>query len=122
MIKRMIMRWGVGVVAILITVALSKLLPEVFKLAWKPAWHIIIFIPVFAVTNAIMGFLPRLIFAPLTCMTLGLFGLVINALMFWIAGAATGANMNFVSALFGSIVYTVICAPLSYATREKRSE
>ena len=56
---------------------------------------------------------------PINCLTFGLFGLVINALVFWMAGAATGAEMSFMSAFFGSMVVSIVGAVLSQAIKEK---
>ena len=119
MIRRMLLRWLIGIVAVLITIQLARLLG--LTLAWIPAWKVIAFIPVLAVANAIIGNLLRFFSAPITCLTLGLFGFVINALVFWIAGTATGAHMTFLSALFGSICMTVIAAPLNHLIKENRS-
>ena len=66
-----------------------------------------------ALANAVLGTVLRLLSLPLSCLTLGLFGFVVNALVFWEAGALTGATMNFWSALFGSVVVTLISSPLS---------
>lgn len=119
MMMRMLVRWLIGVVAVLITIQIARVLG--LKLEWDPAWKIVLFVPVLAVANAVIGNILRFFSAPITCITLGLFGFVINALVFWIAGAATGAEMTFLSALFGSICVTVIAAPLNHFTKENRS-
>lgn len=113
-----ILRWGVGVIAVVITVKILAFLG--LPLTWPNTWGIIIFVPVLAVVNAIIGSILRLFALPITCITFGLFGFVINAIVFWIAGWATGANMTFISALVGSILYTVISAPLGWMIKENR--
>jgi len=115
----MVLRWVVGVIAILITVALATLLPPVV-LKWVPTWHVIIFVPLLAIVNAVIGRILKALTFPINCMTFGLVSFLINALMFWVAGTATGARMNGWGALFGSLVYAVICTPLSWAIKEKR--
>ncbi len=111
MFKRMLTRWLIGIVAVLIAVWLAKTLR--LQLQWPDIWRIVIFVPVLALVNGVLGTLLRFLSVPLTCLTLGLFGFVINAIVFWTAGALTGAQMNFLSALFGSVVVTVISSPLS---------
>lgn len=115
----MIKKWLIGIVAILITVYVASLLPPTFRFTWSPIWKVIIFVPVLAITNAILGTILRLLSLPITCLTLGLIGFVINAIVFWIAGLATGAQMGFWSPLFGSICYTLISTPLSWVIKEK---
>ncbi len=116
-------RWAVGVVTVLITVQIMKALPAQYELVWDSVWSIVIFVPVLALTNAIVGTVLKLLSVPITCLTFGLFGFVINACVFWIAGYFTGAHtpagtsIGFLSALFGSVIYTVISAPLSSAVR-----
>lgn len=117
MVKRMIARWAIGVVAVTITVWLAKLIG--LKLEWGSVWGMIVFVPVLAVVNAIVGPVIRLFSLPITCLTFGLFGFVINALVFWLAGTVTGADMNFVSALFGSVAVTLIASPLGAAIKER---
>lgn len=101
-----LMRWALSVVAVLIAVYLAKALGLV--LYWEPEWRVIIFVPVLAVVNAVLGTVLRIMSLPVTLLTFGLFGFVINALMFWLAGWLTGASMNFWSALFGSVVTTFV--------------
>ena len=120
---RWLARWAVGIAAVLITVQIMRLLPAQYELVWDSVWRVVIFVPVLAMTNAVVGSVLRLVSLPITCLTFGLFGFVINAAVFWIAGAATGAHaatgppIGFASALLGSIIYTVISTPLSAAVR-----
>ena len=113
---RHIYRWIVGIISVVITVYIVKALD--LKLTWPDIWGEVIFVPVFALVNIFVGSILRLFAAPITCITFGLFGFVINAIVFWIAGSATGAQMNFWSALVGSILYSVISMPLSRLIKE----
>ena len=117
MFKRAILHWVVGVIAVAVAVWLANQIG--LKLGWTPAWRIAVFVPVLAVVNAVIGPVLRILSLPITCLTFGLFGFVVNALVFWIAGAATGAKMNFWSALFGSIVVTFVGAALSRVIKER---
>ena len=60
--------------------------------------------------NAIIRPLLVLITLPITILTLGLFTLVINALMFWAAaGVLDGFHVNgFGAALLGSLIYSAL--------------
>jgi len=117
MLGRAITHWVVGVIAVVIAVVLAKNLG--LKLDWRPAWKIAIFVPVLAIANSTVRPVLRMMSMPVTCLTLGLFGVVINALVFWLAGTITGAEMNFVSAMFGSVVVGVVGAILSTVIKEK---
>jgi len=113
---RHIYRWIVGIISVVITVYIVKALG--LKLTWPDIWGEVIFVPVLALVNIFIGSILRLFAAPITCITFGLFGFVINAIVFWIAGSATGAKMTFWSALVGSILYSVISMPLSRLIKE----
>ena len=45
----------------------------------------------FGVVNAVLGSILRLLALPVTLLTLGLFALVINAILLWVTGAAAGS-------------------------------
>lgn len=116
--SRLALRWLVGVIAILITGILAHALG--IGLDWKPQWHVIIFVPVLAIINTVIGPVLRLLSLPISCLTFGLFSFVINALLFYLAGHATGAQMNVWGALFGSVVFAVLSTVLSWPIKEKR--
>jgi len=113
---RILLRWVLGVIAVLITIRLAQMLG--LTLHWPNAASLIIFVPVLAMVNAIIGTILRLLAMPITCITLGLFSFVINALVFWIAGATTGAQMSFWGALFGSLCMTIVSGILNRIIRE----
>ena len=117
MFKRAILHWVVGVIAVAVAVWLAKQIG--LLLEWPSTWRLVIFVPVLALVTCVIGPVLRILSLPITCLTFGLFGFVVNALVFWIAGAATGAKMNFWSALFGSIVVTFVGAALSRIIKER---
>lgn len=118
--ERTALRWAVGVIAILITIWLSGMLPPV-SLRWEPAWHVIIFVPLMAIANTFLRPILKLLSLPINCLTFGLFSFVINALLFWGAGHFTGANMNVWGALFGSVIYATLSTVMSWPIKEKLS-
>ncbi len=117
MCRRSILNWVVGVIAVAVTVWLAKQIGLVLE--WPSAWRVVVFVPVLALVNGLIGPVLRILSLPITCLTFGLFGFVVNAIVFWIAGAATGAKMSFWSALFGSIVVTFVGGALSRAIKER---
>ncbi len=114
------LRWLVGVIAILLTGILAHAVG--LPLEWEPPWKVIIFVPVLTILNTIIGPMLRLLSLPINCLTFGLFSFVVNALLFALAGRATGAVMNAWSALFGSVVYAILSTVLSWPIKEKRRE
>jgi putative membrane protein len=76
----------------------------------------LIFAVVLGLLNAIVRPILALITLPLTVMTLGLFLLVLNALMFWLAGAfVPGVHVGgFVGAFLGALITTVVSTVVSH--------
>lgn len=79
---------------------------------------------IFGLVNAILGSVVRLVTLPLTILTLGLFALVVNALLFWLTSVIAGAlNLpfqvtGFVAALLGAIVVSLVRLGLSGLSKE----
>ncbi|MCX8052273.1 MAG: phage holin family protein [Armatimonadetes bacterium] len=117
MLKRWLAHWITGVLAVAIAVWLAKQIG--FKIEWPSMWRMVLFVPTLAIVNGLIGPALRILSLPITCLTFGLFGFVVNALVFWIAGLITGATMNFWSALFGSIVVTLVGGTLSRMLNER---
>lgn len=67
--------------------------------------------------NATVGFALKIITLPLTFLTLGLFLIVINALILWLASALVpGFKIkNFLTAILGAIVLTAVHILFGYA-------
>jgi putative membrane protein len=126
MLTRPLKHWLVGIISVIITILIMRLLPASYQLTWQPMWGVVIFVPILAIVNAILGNILRLLTLPISCMTLGLLGFVINAIVFWVAGSATGAetgnghSIGFIISLIGSVLYTAISVPLSSLFKERR--
>lgn len=71
---------------------------------------------VLGVANAVVRPLVMLLALPVTCATFGLFGLVVNALLFWAVGQGVpGFHVRGVeAALFGSVVMGVVSGVLNF--------
>jgi putative membrane protein len=115
----LIFRWVAGVIALLATIYLADILN--IGLGLKGQWssqgigNAFIVILVLTLVNAFIRPIVSLLTLPLNCLTFGLFGLVVNALMFWLVGQLDlGLKVNgFLPALFGSLVLSFISGLLN---------
>ncbi|WP_018714673.1 phage holin family protein [Brachymonas chironomi] len=66
---------------------------------------------VIALLDLVLGSILKLLTLPLTIITLGLFLIVINALLFWAAGSMlSGFHVaGFWTAVLGAILYSLLC-------------
>jgi len=108
---RLLLRWAIAAGALWATVYAGQHLGLNIKLTGAvPA---IIAVAVLAVANSLIGTIVKLLTLPISCLTLGLFGFIVNALIFWLIGG-TGIVRGFEvrgfkAALFGSVVMGLIC-------------
>lgn len=72
-------------------------------------WTAVAVAIVFGILNATLGLVLKILTFPLTLVTLGLFLLVINALMFWAASFVKGFFVSgFWAAFFGALIVTLV--------------
>lgn len=119
---KFIIRWGINAVALWAAIAI---LPG---LTLEDNWTgLLILALIFGLVNALLRPLVKLLTCPLIILTLGLFTLVINALMF-AATAAIGewVNINLViadplwwNAFLGSLIVSVISIVLSLILKDE---
>ncbi len=85
-------------------------------------WPVVLVAAVFGLVNAILRPLLLLLSLPLVVLTLGLFTLVVNALMLLLTAALVQALSvdGFLSALLGSIVISLVSLLLSILLPEGR--
>jgi putative membrane protein len=107
-----IFRWIASAIALYLTVMLGDWLHlglyiEPGTAAIIPA---LVAVAVLAAVNVLIRPIVQLLTLPLTCLTLGLFSFVINAVMFWLAGQfVSGFHVKgFEAALFGSISMSIL--------------
>ncbi|MEA2553408.1 MAG: putative rane protein [Fimbriimonadaceae bacterium] len=86
----------------------------------RDIFELFIGVAVLSLLNAIVKPILKFLTLPLTCVTLGLFSFVLNALILWLAASLnlgftiTGTGLNaFVAALVGSVLISCINAILS---------
>lgn len=124
MIKRFLARWLILAIAVGLTAGLLSgvsIHGGAFSLLWIAL--------LFALVNLVLGSLMRLITAPLMLLTLGLFGLVINGLMFevmaWLSNSLTvnGFGTAFIAALIITVVAAVLTlTPLGRPARKHKAQ
>jgi putative membrane protein len=121
---RFIIRWAVNTVALYVAIVL---LPNYIHL--EGTWISIIWLAlIFGLVNAILRPPFKVLSCPLIILTLGLFTLVINTLLFALTGwigsqwhiGFTLAQPWFWSAFLGSLVTSVISGILNGVLRENR--
>lgn len=108
--NRLFFNWLAIVIAVWLA---SRYLPA-GKVVYNGLEGLAVFALVLGLLNAVVAPIIRFLTFPITLVTLGLFSLVINALMFWFAAAFSGgvgvSNFlwAFVAALFVSIVNLLV--------------
>ncbi|MBI2942074.1 MAG: phage holin family protein [Chloroflexi bacterium] len=103
----LIIRWAVLFAAILVT---GFIAPQFF--GYDDLASAAIFAAILGLVNAIIRPIVALLALPITCLTLGLFSLVINGLMFWLATALF--PRVHVSGFLGAIVAALIVSVVSW--------
>lgn len=115
--KGLIIRWVISAIALFITASLAQMMGIAIILTGAiPAFIAIL---VLTIVNALIRPLLVLLTLPLNCLTLGLFTILINALMFWLAGSVgiKGFKVDgILAALFGSIVMSLISGIANHFT------
>ena len=111
---KLLLRW-VGTASAIF--AAVKLLPGIYFRG--PWWQLGLVALIFGLLNALVRPVLKLLTCPLIILTLGLFILVINALMLWLTAAAAetfGIDFriaDFWSAFWGALLISVISAVLN---------
>lgn len=112
---RLFLQWFLTAVALLIV---SMFVPG-FKVAGL--WPALIAALVIGLLNATLGFFLKVVTFPLTILTLGIFLLVINALMIWLASTIVkGFHVSgFLPAFWGGIVLALLGMLIRATTSER---
>lgn len=112
---KLILRWVLNAVALML---IPELVGNVKVDSYAAA---LISAVLLGFVNAIIRPLLALITLPITILTLGLFTLVINALMFWtVSGLVRGFTVpDFPTAFWGALVYSILTWMVSLALADK---
>lgn len=109
------LRW---ILNTLVLMLVAYLVPGV---TFSGFWSALITSAIFGLVNAIIRPIMIVLTLPINILTLGLFTLVINALMFWLTSAIVkGFEVaNFAAAFWGALVYWLIITVISYVFEDK---
>lgn len=118
---RLILRWLILAFAIWLT---AQILPGMEMSG--SIWNLLIVALVFGLINAVIRPIVQLLALPITILTLGLFALVVNALMLWLTAALLpalsltgGFFQNFLTVLLGSILISIVSTVLGWFLPDK---
>ncbi len=117
---RFLIRWAINAVALYVAVALVPGITQQSASWLSYVWLALIF----GVINALLNPLLKLLTCPLILLTLGLFTLVINTFLFYLAGyigTAFGVGFTvdgFWPAFLGSIIVSIVSIVLSLVFRD----
>ncbi len=108
---RLLLRWVLNALALMLIALLLPGMHVGFGSALIAAL-------VIGIINAVLRPIIVLLTLPVTLVTLGIFLLVINALLFWLASAVVpGFRVDsFWTALFGSVLYSILTGIITWAT------
>ena len=84
-------------------------------------WSALITSAIFGLINAVIRPLMIILTLPINILTLGLFTLIINALMFWLASTIVkGFDVaNFAAAFWGALAYWIIITVINYLFEDR---
>jgi putative membrane protein len=121
--RKLLLRWIINAVAIYVAMELVPGIEVVGE------WTVYLWTAlILGLVNALIAPILKLLTCPLIILTLGLFTLVINALMLWLASViAISLDVGFIvegfwAALLGSIVISVVSFALSILTGVNRED
>ena len=102
----------------LAVVVVAALLPN--QIAFTDWTAVAIFAAIVGLLNAFLRPIVRVLTAPIGCLTLGLFSIVINGLMFWLAArAGVGVDATFVGATITALAAGMLNGLFGMMTSER---
>ena len=120
---RFFLNWLLTSIAIAVA---AFIVPGIQPFGTADPWLSFAFVGLFlGLVNSLVKPLITVISLPLTCLTVGLFQLVVNSFMLelasWLSVILLGSGISisgFGAALFGSIVVSIVCTMLGVATND----
>jgi len=118
-VRHLLIRWAVLAVAVAVAVAVT----DGLDVKGGVGGYIAV-AAVLGLVNALIRPIVRLFSLPITIATLGLFSLVINALMLLLAAALSSVLSidNFGAAIIGALVISVVSALLNWLVVDRRQD
>lgn len=115
---KLLTRWIILAISVVVASLATQLLGLGFAVdvsTFNKVLLLFVGVAILAILNATLGTILRILTIPLNCLTLGLFSLVVNAFILWLA-AGTGFGMKitgdfgmqFLAALVGSLLISFV--------------
>lgn len=126
--RRLILKWIFFAAAIYFSAKITALFMEGFTVieikTFEDAWRLLLGAGALALINLTLGRVIKFFTLPLTCLTLGLFTLVVNAAMLMLAGRLElGFQVDaFLPALVGSTVIAVVNSVLGILVPDEKKK
>jgi putative membrane protein len=125
-VRTLLVRFVIYVVAVFLV---TWGLPQVFRDLTPPIQYgdwttLLIFAAILALINTFIRPILKILALPITCLTLGLFGIVINVLMFFLASTLTSlftgrtVGVGWGGALIGALAVFVVSIVVNMLTHE----
>lgn len=122
--RKLLLRWLINALALFAAAVVVKGI-GVEEAQWA-GWVVFVFVAlIFGLVNALIRPLLKLLTCPLILLTLGLFTLVINALMLWLTGSISqflhlGFYVrDFGAAFWGGLVVSIVSVVLNVIVRDE---
>lgn len=106
---RLIARWLSSALALL---AVALVIPNIHV---DDFWAALLAALVIGLINGVLGTVLRVITMPINCLTLGLFSLVLNAFLFWLASEVVPgfAVIGVLAAIIGALLYGLLAGAIA---------
>lgn len=115
---KLLTRWIILAISVVVASFATQILGLGFAVdvsTFNKVLLLLVGVAILAILNATLGTILRILTIPLNCLTLGLFSLVVNAFILWLA-AGTGFGMKitgdfgmqFLAALVGSLLISFV--------------
>lgn len=118
-----LIRWAINALALYLTVVVGEALGLAITL--RSPLSSLVAVLVLGIVNALIRPLASLLTLPLNCLTLGIFSLIINALLFWLVGSFQQTGLvvkSFWAALYGSLVFSFLSAVANRYVRSRQEK
>jgi len=125
---QLILRWVITAAALYATILILQAFGQA-RAAPDSQWYSwFVAVIIMGLVNALIRPVARFLTAPLNCLTFGIMGVIVNAIMFWLVGALTDAagfkvfTVTPLGALGGAILVGVIGGALNLLLIRKDEE
>ncbi len=125
--KKFLIKWVLMVVSVIVAAFVARMVPGGgFNVDTTAAGIVKLFFgtAILGFVNATVGRLLKFLTFPISCLTLGIFSLVINAALFWAVGSlGLGFQVDgFLGAFIGSLLVSAVNAVLGIVVPEEKKE